>query len=69
VELVGDLGDGGCDDGHVQCDEEDGEDQGDDDHSKLVRGGVICGGYSAELFRPVVVVMVGRDLLRLMVRY
>lgn len=41
VKLVGDLGNGGRDDGHVKCDEEDGEDESDDNHSKLEGLGVI----------------------------
>lgn len=70
VELVSDLGDGGCDDGHVKCDEEDGEDQSDDYHSELVRFGVVvycC--YPCKISGGAVVVPIGRNLFRLMVRY
>lgn len=68
VELVGDLGDGGCDDCHVECHKEDGEDQSNDDHGKLVRLWVICCFYPCKILGGVVVVSMGRNLFGLIVR-
>jgi len=69
VEFVGDLGDSGCDDCHVECYEEDGEDQRDDDHGKFVRLGIICCCYPCKILGGVVVVSMGWNLFGLIVRY
>lgn len=67
VEFVGDFGDGGCDDRHVEGDEEDGEDEGDDDHGEFVGFWVFGCGDSGEIFGGVVVVGVGGDFFGFMV--
>ena len=55
VEFISDSGDGGCDDGHVECDEENREDEGNDDEGELEGVRIICCGNPGERFHAIVV--------------